>query len=68
MNGEEVEDKTNPEEELKKMAAKHGGRNVLQVYFKNFYDGRTEHVKKRLFIPSLLIEAGHATNDDLSEL
>jgi len=66
--GETVEDKTNPEEELKKMAAKHGGRNVLQVYFRTFYDGRTDAVKKRLFIPSFLIEAGHATNDDLSEL
>ncbi len=68
LNGEDVEDKTNPEEELKKMAAKHGGRNVLTVYFKTFYDGRTEAVKKRLFVPSLLVESGNVTNEDLSEL
>jgi len=68
LSGETVEDKTNPEEELKKMAAKHGGRNVLQVFFRTFYDGRTDAVKKRLFIPTFLIENGHATSDDLSEL
>ena len=64
IDGEEIEDKTTPEEETKKLAKKVGGRHVLHIYFKTFHDGRMEQVPKRLFIPNLLIEEKLATEDE----
>lgn len=62
--GEEVEDKTDPEEETKKLASKVGGKYVVQSYFKTFHDGRLEAVPKRLFIPNLLIKNENISEDD----
>jgi len=68
IGGEEIEDKTSPEEEVKKTAEKHGGRNVIKIYLKTFHDGRLEAIPKRLFVPNLLIENKLITEDEFIAL
>lgn len=63
-SGEEVEDKTNPEEEIKKLTSKIGGKHVFKCFLKTFHDGRLDAIPKRLFIPRVLVETQSITEED----
>lgn len=67
INGDQVEDKLTPEEELKKLANKTSGKRMLQVYFETFCDGRLDAIKKRLFIPDFLLKEKLIAEQDFLE-
>ena len=67
INGEQLEDRGTAEEELKKAVGRFGGRDLLHCFFRTFYDGRQDAVKKRLFIPNLLLQEKHINDEDFIE-
>ena len=67
INGEQVEDKQSPSEELKKLAANASGKRLLEVYFETFCDGRLDVIKKRLFIPDFMLEEKLVTPQEFLE-
>lgn len=67
ISGEQLEDRGTPEEELNKAITKFGGRDIIHCFFRAFYDGRQDAVKKRLWIPNFLLEGKHITDEDFLE-
>ena len=67
-NGEELEDRESPEEETKKLANKVSGKETLYTFFRTFYDGRLDAIRKRLFVPNLLLDSSFITEDEFLDM